>query len=214
MTPERPVVLFVDDHRLLRHSLAILLADRTCIKTLEASNGEEALEILKQNHVDVMILDVEMPIMNGRDAFIQAKKKFPELKVIVFTYITGTENLLFFIYHGVNGFVSKSDNEDFMKEAILSVLRGELYFPKNIMIEINSRLKTISEAIKKMKLSARELKLINDLKEGKTSKEISLITGLSTKTVDTYRERLLNKTQTDNTVALVSFAVKNGLIRL
>jgi DNA-binding NarL/FixJ family response regulator len=214
MSSEKPVVLFVDDHRLLRQALALLLADQAGINTLEASDGVEALEVLRKNHVDVMILDVEMPIMNGRETFIQAKKKFPNLKVIVFTYITGVENLLFFIYHGVNGFVSKSDNEDFMKEGILSVLRGELYFPKNIMIEIDSRLKTIPEATRKMKLSARELQLISNLKEGKTSKEISLETGLSSKTIDTYRERLLNKTQTENTVALVSFAVKNGLIRL
>jgi DNA-binding NarL/FixJ family response regulator len=214
MLPEKPVVLFVDDHRLLRHALAEHIAKQAGIQTLEASNGMEALEIIKKNRVDVMILDVEMPVMNGRDAFIEAKKVSPALKVIVYTYLTGVENLLFFIFHGVDGFISKADEESFMNEAILCVIGGEKYFPKNVLMHIKSRLRSIPEATKKMKLSARELQLIHDLKEGKTSKEISLETGLSTKTVDTYRERLLNKTQTENTVALVSFAVKNGLIRL
>jgi YesN/AraC family two-component response regulator len=97
MVEKKPVILFVDDDKMLRHSLANLLKLEMGITPLEADNGLQALEILKSNAIDLMLLDVEMPVLNGRDTFLRAKKMMPDLKVIVYTFVPGVENLLFFI---------------------------------------------------------------------------------------------------------------------
>jgi DNA-binding NarL/FixJ family response regulator len=214
MADQKPVILFVDDHKKLRHGLAQLLAMDLDIVALEADNGMEALTALRANPVDLMLLDVEMPVMNGRDTYVEAKKLFPDLRVVVYTYVPGVENLLFFIHHGVNGFMFKGLDDDYLTEAIQHVLQGEYFFPQHILKEVQPRLKALEAAVKKMRLTNRELQLIRDLSAGKTTKEISEKGGLSAKTINTYRERLLSKVDVDNTVALVQFAARNGLIKL
>jgi DNA-binding NarL/FixJ family response regulator len=207
-------VLLVDDHTMLRTSLAHHLSSLTGHTFLEAANGQEALDMVKARHIDLVILDILMPVMNGRETYLELRKRNADIKVIVLTYMTGHANILFFIYHKANGFLRKSDDPERMVEAIRIVLEGGTYYSVEIMDAVNGKLCQIESEANKMNMTARETQLIRSLLQGKGSKTIAHETGLSKNTINTYRERLLDKTETQNAVELIAFAAKNGLLNL
>ena len=204
-------ILIAEDHVMMRVALVQHLRRLTGHEFVEAGNGLEALNYAKSNSIDLAILDVNMPIMDGRKAFAEVKKINPQLKTIILTCLTGEENLMYFIHHKADGFISKFADIHELVKAIEVVLGGKSYFQKETVDPVRNKIQFIESGIKKLNLTSRESELLRNLQMGLSNKEISDQTGLSLRTIESYRDKLFEKTGTRNSAELISFAIKNGI---
>src|SRR5690606_28347506 len=192
-------ILLADDHAVVRKGLQLFIGYEDNLKLVaEASDGEELLEIIKDNEADVLLLDLDMPKMNGITAIRKIKEIAPNLKIIVLTMhpedIYGKTALQM----GASGYIIKDEEPKKLIESINRVLLGEQVFSKEIL-DNKKRYKAI-------KLSQRESEVLKLLSSGKSNKNISEELGISDKTVSTYKLRLLNKIGGKSVVDLVNFA--------
>lgn len=208
---EKTKIAIVDDHQILRAGLKVLLQ---CIDNIdiviEASNGKEFIEQLEVNTPDLVIIDINMPVMNGAEAVKIARKKFPDLKVIVLSmnweeHYFKTMNDL-----GVDGYIIKESDYEELEHAIETVLKGGKYFSQELLLSlVNNR-----PAHMKINLSDREQEILNYLCKGFSANEIAEKLFISPRTVEKYRSDLLLRTESANSISLVVFAIKNGLVTI
>jgi DNA-binding NarL/FixJ family response regulator len=184
----------------------------------EAANGEEFLELIDNVKPDIVLMDINMPKMNGIEATKLALQKYPELKVIALTSFADDEYIEQMISAGVEGYMLKrSDIEDFEK-AIKKVADGGSYFSAEIIKVISRNL--YKEKERKSgeqlldKFTPREKEILNLICKGLNNEQIAELIHLSPKTVEKHKSNLFQKTETFNTVNLVIYAFKNQLISL
>ncbi len=204
-------ILIVDDHKLFREAYARL------IKSLidpppfceQASDGFEAIDMIHKYSYDLMFLDISMPNLNaiGLHKIIAGEKL--ALPTIILSQHDDLSLVNYFITHGVSGYLTKNVSTEELSQAFKTVVEGGTY----IQTEIATRMESNSHVCLagSVNLTSSEQKLIHFLSLGLTSKEISIRMGLTPKTIDTYRERLLDKTGTKNVAELVSFSFRLGL---
>lgn len=220
MTSQPINVILVDDHILFREGFKFLLTQVNSINIIgEASNGEEFLKLLKANELpDIVLLDINMPGMNGIEACKKATEKYPELKVIALTMNDEQEYYFQMIQSGARGFVLKSAGTDVLKEAIKEVINGGSYFPEDILRKIifkfgsNDSVENKSNNI--FDLTKREKEVLALLCQGYTNAEIAEKIFLSPKTIEGHRSNLLSKTGTKNSAHLVMVAIQKGIIKV
>lgn len=220
MTSQPINVILVDDHILFREGFKFLLTQVNSINIIgEASNGEEFLKLLKSNELpDIVLLDINMPGMNGIEACKKATEKYPELKVIALTMNDEQEYYFQMIQSGARGFVLKSAGTDVLKEAIKEVINGGSYFPEDILRKIifkfgsNDSVENKSNNI--FDLTKREKEVLALLCQGYTNAEIAEKIFLSPKTIEGHRSNLLSKTGTKNSAHLVMVAIQKGIIKV
>jgi DNA-binding NarL/FixJ family response regulator len=206
-------LLIADDHQIFRKAFINLLKTTLGpnLEYVEASNGKEALKELESSKVDIVILDVSMPEMNGIEAYKYIKEIYPNVPVIVLTQYDDGVLIYHFFKMGVQSFFTENAGLDEIHAAIDCAVKGERYFPKEIQILIEKVAKG-NKLPQKVELTAQEKRLFDLLCQGYTSKEIALKMNLTVNTVDTYRERLLEKTVTSNVAQLISFGFKIGVL--
>lgn len=204
--------LIADDHALVRRALARQLAELTGFQAEEAGNGFEAIEIVKSKPIDLVILDVQMPLMDGRTAFLELRKINPELKIIILTFLTGIENLLFFIHHRANGFLAKDDELSVMLNAIEAVMLGNKFYNEAALRAMKITMPNIPQTIARLHLTPREMDLLKGLQKGLSNKEMADKLNLSARTIEAYRDKLFEKTGTHNSAELIMFALQNGIL--
>ncbi|NLT95599.1 MAG: response regulator transcription factor [Clostridia bacterium] len=212
-------VLLVDDHALFRKGIASLLNEQGQLEIVgEASNGLEGIVKAKELKPDIVIMDVEMPEMNGVEAVAYIKKALPECKVVMLTISDNDENLFNSIRNGAQGYLLKSIDPDDMVKEILGLLRGEAAISKTMASKILKEFSNISKREKevinpqKYNLTDREAEVLTLVAQGFTNKEISFQLSITENTVKNHLYNIMEKLHLQNRVQLASFAWREGLV--
>lgn len=218
MNTARYNVMLVDDHALFRNGLRTLLEGRDgCHVTAEAADGEEFLRLLPESGADVVLLDIDMPGMNGIQAAEQALGSDPELKIITLS-MHGDEDYYFrMVSLGVKGFLLKNSDIDEVTAAVAAVADGGSYFSQELLRTLVGSLKTAapqSESRDEESLSEREREILLLICRGLSNQEIADRLFISKRTVDKHRSNILFKTGCRNTANLVVYAIKNRLVEI
>ncbi|HEY5969983.1 MAG TPA: response regulator transcription factor [Chitinophagaceae bacterium] len=209
-------VLIADDHLLFRLGLASVLKQFDFIsKVQEAENGREVIEEISKESYDVVLMDINMPVMNGTEATRLIKREFPDIKVIALTVFEDQKHVIEMIESGASGYIIKNTNANELKTALLKVSNNELYFSRQISESLITSLvnkHTMRKSQYNEQLSNREKEILYLICKEYTSKEIAESLYLSEKTVDWHRLNLLQKTHSKNIAGLVLFALRCGII--
>lgn len=206
----------VDDHKLFREGLKLLLSTQDFVCHIyEASNGREFVENLSLVDCDIVLMDIEMPEMNGIEATETALRLKPDLKVIVLSMYGDEQYYYKMIDAGVRGFVLKSSGIEKVIAAIGKVAEGENYFSEELLTGLLNNLRDghKPEPIDS-EISERELEILYHVCLGLSNQEIADKLFISKRTVDKHRANLLSKTGCRNTAALVMYAIKNKMIKV
>jgi len=219
MENKKTNIIIVDDHKIFRDGLLLLLENFDFVSVIgQAANGEEFLSLIENSIPDIVLMDINMPKMNGIEATKKALQKYPDLKIITLTTFADDEYIEQMISAGVEGYMLKrSDIEDFEK-AIKKVAKGGSYFSSEIIKVITRNLYKNKEQESKRqaitKFTSREKQILHYICKGLNNEQIADLIYLSPKTVEKHKSSLFQKTETFNTVNLVIYAFKNQLISL
>jgi DNA-binding NarL/FixJ family response regulator len=205
-------VLLADDHALIRQGLKTLLETRGFQVVGEASDGQETLRAIEKTRPDVAIVDISMPVLNGIDAARELKKSSPRTKVIVLTQHDEDQYVTEALRAGVKGYVLKSQAAHDLVHAIEEVCRGSVYLSPNISRAVVDAYLSRTY-VSTDPLSGRERQVLQLVGEGKSTKDISLHLGISVKTAESHRARLMKKLDIHETASLVRYAIRRGLIQ-
>jgi two-component system response regulator DegU len=203
-------ILVVDDHNLVRHGFVRLLELVLPLAEIsEASDGQEALEMINSISFDLILLDVQMPKMNGTETLARIKAEKPSMKVIMLTQFDETALVSHCLQLGANAFLLKAGNIQDVELAISKVMSEGNYFSPFVVDIIRRRL--ASSTFADLHITSSEFQILCLLKEGIPTKDIAEKTGLTVYTVDSYRKELLRKTKTKNVAELISLAYRAGI---
>jgi len=211
-------IVLVDDHTLFRNGLRTLLDGIEGFDvTAEAADGVELLELLSHERPDVVLLDIEMPRMNGIVAAEEALRRYPDLKIITLS-MYGDEDYYFkMVSLGVKGFILKNSDIRDVVSAIETVAEGGSFFSQELLFNLVSNLKSSPSAIpddSPEELSQRESEILLHICRGESNSEIADALFISKRTVDKHRSNILAKTGCKNTANLVVYAIKNHLVEI
>lgn len=214
---KKPNIIIVDDHLIFRQGLTALISGQNFASVIgEASNGKEYLELLVHLKPDLVLMDIDMPHMNGVEATEKSLEMLPDLKIIAFTMFSDEDYYYKMIDLGVRGFILKSSGILELQNAIHQVMSGESYFSNELLRKIINRLgrKNKENPSESIALTVRELEILQHICLGLNNEEIAQKFFISTKTVKRHRANLLEKTMCKNTPSLILFAIKNKLVSL
>lgn len=206
-------IVIADDHEVVIDGLMALLALEADFQVVgKALNGEHLLEVLKNKPCDVVIMDIEMPQMNGAEATAELKASRPELKILVLTMYNTYEFIANLAKLGVDGYILKNSSKRVLVEAIRAVAAGNKYFP----LEIKEKLFEMvmpghATTTARPEITDREKDIIRLIAAELTSHEIAAKLFLSFHTVEKHRKNIMAKLQVKNTAGLVKYALRNGL---
>lgn len=209
-------VLIVDDHAVLRAGLRTLLNLQPDIEVVgEASEGADALEKVKRFQPDVVLMDISLPDMEGLEVTADLKKKHPNVQVIILTMHEDQHYLYQALKAGASGYVVKRAADTELIEAIRAAYRGDAFLhPSMAKVVVKDYLERSSkEQEEKKELSDREEEVLRLIAEGQTYKEMAIFLKVSTKTIETYRERIKVKLGLATRAELVRYALDKGLLR-
>jgi len=204
-------ILIVDDQNIVLEGLVTLLRLEIPDATIsKANSGHQALIKLSQEKIDLILLDVNMPVMNGFEVAHSVAKNYPLVKIIMLTHVAGLAMVLNLakIAHGIS---FKDVEADELKQIIYAVIRGEKGFCSTSKAMLLNNTNSIGE-LPDVRFDKYEIMLVNMMADGKTSKEIAIVLSKKEKTINRLREDLLKKTKSKNGLELVAYAFQNGLI--
>jgi two-component system response regulator NreC len=211
---EKIKVLLVDDHQIILDGIKSLLENTPDIQVVATANdGNEALNTLKLLTVDVILMDIDMPGLNGVDATRQINTMFNDVKVIMLTMHSEGAMIKSLIEIGAHGYILKNSTKEELLEAIYKVARGEKYFSPEVTMSLLNPEKEKSKTVGiQIDFTQREIEIVQLLADGLTNKEIGDKLFISHRTVDTHRTNIMKKVGVNNIAGLISFAIKNGLV--
>jgi len=198
-------VLIADHHPITREGITSLLRSNEDIEVIgHVTTGNELFRFLKHQIPDLLIMEIDLPQINGITALRNLKADYSGLKILVLSYHPEEMYALSAIKSGASGYISKTVSIEILKMAILQVIRGGIYLNKNITERLNSGVFKNNSLISKFKkLSTREAEVLNLLSTGKRNKDIAEALTINEKTVSTYKTRLLKKLKVDNVADLI-----------
>jgi len=210
-------IVLADDHGIVRAGLRLLLESQPDFKVVgEATNGREALQVVAKLRPQVAVVDIAMPEQNGIEATRQLSAEYPETQVIILSMYANLEYVQRALRAGARGYVLKESAGDELIEAVRAVHAGRRHLGLKIVDEfIDDYLAQRTSAEKDSpleQLSPREREVLQLVAEGNSSAQIAERLFLSSKTVDTYRSRLMQKLELDDLPQLVLFALRHGII--
>jgi len=206
-------VLLADDHVVVRSGLRNLLLAEGFDVVAEASNGQEAVEMVAALGPDVAVLDIAMPLLNGIDAARQINNASPRTKVILLTMHKEEQYALEALRSGIKGYVLKTQAAADLVQAIGTTLQGEVYLSPGISESVvNAAL--AKDMGKVDPLTQRERQVLQLIAEGKSNKEVAHHLSMSVKTVESHRSNLMRKLDLHETAGLVRHAIRIGLIQI
>jgi DNA-binding NarL/FixJ family response regulator len=210
-------LLIVDDHKIFRDGLKLLLGEFPFVgEVAEASNGKEFLEMLKEDIPDIVLMDINMPVMGGIQATREAMELHPGLKIIVLTTFHDEDYVEQMMMAGVEGYMLKRSTPEDFEEALLRVSSGGSYFSDEIIKTVTRNLQRLrSEAARISSMptfTRREREVLELLCQGYNNDQIADKIHVSTKTVEKHKSHLFQKTDTNNTVNLIIYAFRKELV--
>ncbi len=209
-------ILLADDHKIVRDGIKLMLEPQAGIDVVdEAENGEEALAKLKDLVVDIVVMDINMPKVDGITATKKIKEEYPDVKVLALTMSNDDLHIRQMIQAGASGYIMKSAGRKELKEAIDAIMEGKHYFSdeatESIMMDLVKG-KGKSTAPDPIHITDREREILELIVQEHTNQEIAEKLYISSRTVDAHRRNLLQKTGARNTAGLVKYAFQHNLI--
>ncbi|RZJ78899.1 response regulator transcription factor [Pedobacter sp. Leaf250] len=207
-------ILIADDHKVLINGLKLILAVRKDFSVIAiANNGIEVIDLLHNENPDLILLDINMPMLNGYQTIKIIKTDYPTIKVIVLSMLNDKRSVLNMLEAGANGFLFKDTDDKHLFKAIDCVMDGKYYVSESLNDILEEFLNNLRHKKTKTKhtLSAREMEIVNLIVEGNTNVQIADILFLSTRTVDTHRKNIFHKLDLNNTASLVKYAIENKM---
>jgi DNA-binding NarL/FixJ family response regulator len=180
----------------------------------EASDGLEAIQLVKQLQPDLAVLDISMPRMNGIEACREIRRLFPDVKILVLTMHKDREYLYQAIAAGAQGYLLKEDSDEELFAAIGTIRKGAIYVTKALAGAVSTDISALflkRERNLSMSLTAREREVLKLISEGKSNSEAAEVLRISVRTVETHRANIMNKLDLRNTAELVRYAIQKGL---
>jgi len=213
-------ILLAEDHDIVRDGIHALLENEKDFKVVgQASDGEQALAKAKELKPDVVVMDMNMPVMNGLECTRRIKAEMPEVKILVLSMHDHENYLIDLLDAGGHGYVLKNTSKEELAFAIRKIYRNGIYmgpeFTLNMLQKFRSNFPAHERGEKKeqLNISDREMEVLNLVAQGKTNSEIARTLFTSVRTIETRRKNLLDKTQTNNTATLIKYAVQHGLVK-
>ncbi len=207
-----PRVLLADDHLIVRQGLKVLLQREGFEIVGEAADGQQAVRLARDRRPDVAILDFTMPVLNGLDAAREILRSCPRTRVILLTMHTEDRYVHEALRVGVSGYVVKSQASADLVRAIREVSRDMTYLSPRVSRTVVQAYLAKSDVPDP--LTPREREVLRLVAEGKTTKEVAAILGISVKTAEAHRIRVMKKLETHNTASTVRYAIRQGLVQV
>jgi len=208
-------VAILDDHQIVIDGLKLLLEKSERIKVgMEHTNGFELLKSLRddKNSIDILLLDLMMPVMSGQECALMVRQEFPQIKIIILSMNNDGKTVSGLIEQAdIRGFLPKSVNKNELIEAIENVFHGKHYFSEEILEELKLY-GNRKQQKEDLKLSLRELEIIKLIAKGLTNKQIAAELFISEKTVETHRKNIFRKTSTHNVGSLLHLVKRLGIL--
>jgi DNA-binding NarL/FixJ family response regulator len=208
-------VFLVEDHEIVRQGLKALL-ERDCTITGEAASGQEAIKMLEVEQPNVVLMDMNMPGMNGSECTRILKEKHPALKILILSMHDDEGYLLDMLSAGADGYILKNASKEELLFAIKRIVNNGIFISPEFTLNLLNKFKPeINKApsAAALDITEREMDVLQLIGEGLTNAEIADKLFTSVRTIETRRKNLLDKTKTKNTATLIKYAVKNGLLR-
>jgi two-component system nitrate/nitrite response regulator NarL len=205
-------VLLADDHPVVRKGLTSFLGKRTSLEILgEVSDGRETLRMARESRPDVILLDIDMPIVNGLAVAEILQKEQPGCKVLMYSTFTSPDFVQRILRSGARGYVLKDSSPEELLQAIETVAAGQTYFsPEISRIVLNHMLSR--HANQDSPLTDREREVLVHIAEGLSNKEIACRLNIGTRTVETHRDHLMRKLNIHSIAGLTRYALRAGLV--
>jgi len=205
-------IVLGDDHVLVRQGLRSLLEREKFQVLAEASDGQEVIRQVQALSPEIAIIDISMPILNGIDAARELVRSSPKTKTILLTQHEEEQYIHEALQAGVRGYVLKSQVANDLIHAIQQVSRGGFYLSPGVSQAVVEAYRTRSEKPLDP-LSGRERQVLQLIAEGKSTKDVACLLGISVKTAESHRSRLMQKLDIHETASLVRYAVRRGLVQ-
>ena len=210
----RKKVIIVEDHTIFREGMKRVISEMEEMELVgEAENGAVFISMLKKVEPDIVLMDIQMPEMDGIEATEKALKIYPNLKILVLSMFGEEEYVYSMVDRGVSGFILKTSGLADFNRAIKKILDGQQYYSEEIMAILVKKFRSY-DSPDKLVLSEKENEVLRLLCKGLSNNDIADKLFLSVRTVEGYRNKLLQKTGSSNVLNLVIFAVKNKLVTL
>lgn len=201
-------LLIADDHRVLLDGLLLMLQDAENIEVVSsASNGEEVLLKMTSYYVDVLLMDIQMPVMDGYETAMIVAEKYPDTRIIILSMHNERIYIEKMYAAGVMGYLLKSSGREEIIEAIEKVYSGSKYFSADVTSAILDNKATASATITSSELTRREKEILGLITSGMTNPAIAAKLFLSRDTIKTHRKNIMRKLEVKNTAELVKYAV-------
>ncbi|WP_044211306.1 response regulator transcription factor [Flammeovirga sp. OC4] len=208
-------LILVDDHIMIREGLKSFLHQDQFLIVGEANNGQEALELLKQNEVNVVVTDIMMPEMDGIELSKAITKEYPEVQILALTMMNENYNIKKMLSAGAKGYVLKDCTQDDLRNAIKTVAQGKSFYSSEVTNIIMEGLSSVPSSKKRVSseipLTGREKEILHLICKEYSNQEIADELFISTRTVETHKRNLLEKTGVKNVAGLVLYAIERKL---
>jgi len=208
-------VILCDDHKIFREGLRSLIEKQSDMKIIaESSDGRTAVRLSKEKSPDIIIMDIAMPELNGIETTHQIIKNYPKIKVLILSMYSDQRFVLKAMESGASGYLLKDSAFEELVDAIHIVLSGQIYLSPSIAsIFVKSYITNLQkkDSHNLKALTDREREVLQLLSEGKTTKQISLTLGISGKTVETHRQKIMEKLNISSIAELTKYALREGL---
>ncbi|MEO6933573.1 MAG: response regulator transcription factor [Chitinophagaceae bacterium] len=210
-------VAIADDHALFRAGVKTALSQKIDIELIaEADNGLELLKLLQDKEPDVVLLDIQMPVMDGVTALPEIRKLYPSVKIIVLSMHNEHSMISRLMEIGANAYLTKNTDSDTIYEAIKTCVEQDFYFDeltnKALLSGLRSKRANLDMHDDRL-LSEKEVRALTLLCEEKSTREIAVILGISPRTVEAIRDKLKLKTGAKTMAGLVTYAIKHGIFK-
>ena len=205
-------ILLAEDHLMFRQGLKAILERENLEVVGEASDGHEAIRLARTLHPDVAVLDLSMPNLNGLDAAREIVKCSPKTKTILLTMHTEDQYVMEAVRAGVNGYVLKTQATPELIQAVHEVYKGKIYLSPGVSRAVVDAYLARTN-LPPDPLTPRERQVLQLVAEGKTTKEVAVMLGVSVKTAESHRTRLMDKLDIHETASLVRYAIRTGLVQ-
>jgi two-component system, NarL family, response regulator NreC len=205
-------IILADDHLIVRQGLRSILEQEAYTVLGEAGDGREAVRLAQELCPDVAVLDLAMPLLNGLDAAREIARASPLTKTILLTMHTEDPYVIEALRAGVKGYLLKTQAAQDLVQAVREVSRGAMYLSPGISRTVVEAYLAKSD-LPPDPLTSREREVLQLIAEGKTTKEVAVILGVSVKTAESHRTRIMGKLEIHETATLVRYAIRRGLIQ-